>query len=31
MASPKVRGFLGDGEVARTVYVPGRLVNVVVK
>ena len=31
MASPKVRGFLGDGEVARTLYVPGRLVNVVVK
>ncbi len=31
MDSPKVRGFLGEGEVARTVYVPGRLVNVVVK
>ena len=31
LASPKVRGFINDSVVDRTVYVPGRLVNVVVK
>ena len=29
MASPKVQAHLGDKQVARTIYVPGRLVNVV--
>ena len=31
LGSPKVQAFLDDKEVARTVYVPGRLVNVVVR
>ncbi len=29
LASPKVQAHLGDKQVARTIYVPGRLVNVV--
>ena len=31
LASPKVKAFLNDKQPERTVYVPGRLVNVVVK
>ena len=31
LASPKVKAFLDDKQPERTVYVPGRLVNVVVK
>ncbi len=31
LASPRLRGFIDNKQVDRTVYVPGRLVNVVVK
>ena len=31
LASPKVQAYINDREVARTVYVPGRLVNVVLR
>ena len=31
LASPRVQDYINNKEVARTVYVPGRLVNVVVK
>ena len=31
LASPKVQSYLNDKKVERTIYVPGRLVNVVVK
>jgi len=31
MASPKVKGFVDGKSVAKTVYVPGRLVNVVLE
>jgi len=30
MASPKMQGFLEGKSVVKSVYVPGRLVNVVV-
>ncbi|MDQ4077498.1 MAG: class I tRNA ligase family protein, partial [Chloroflexota bacterium] len=31
LASPTVQDFIADGEIARVIYVPGRIVNIVVK